>query len=39
MSNVIYMLATGSIVVVLFVAIARQFLEFYLRGKDNDRNL
>lgn len=39
MSTLIYMFVTGSIVVVLFAAIARQFLEFYLRGKDDDRNL
>ena len=39
MSILIYMFATGSIVVVLLIAIARQFLEFYLRGEDDDRNM
>ena len=36
MSNLIFILATGSIVIGLLAAITLQFVDFILKGKDDD---
>ena len=36
MSSLIFILATGSIVIGLFAAITLQFVDFILKGKDDD---